>query len=252
MSRILYLIHDPRWTASRVTDLLVGRGVEVEYRCHQSGDVLPSVEEFGESFDGVIIGGGFVGSREAAHHPFMARQIQFTREVVDRGHRFFGICLGAQILGAAFGARTDVRPDRRAEFGFWPVTATAAGAGLFDRSTHVFQAHDEGLLELPAGAELLAEGEWFPIQAFRIGPNAYGVQFHPDATADAVESWWHHNTRLQDRVGAQPLADQLRDTPIHDSGRLRWLNRFLDHWLSPNPTSSLETAPSLRTDEILR
>jgi len=246
--RFLYLIHDPRWTESRVTDLMVERGHQVDYRCHQSGDPLPSLGEFGESYDGLIIGGGFVSVDAAPSQPFMARQIEFTRAVVDHGHRFFGLCLGAHILGAAYGASVGPRPDGAAEFGFCPIAATAAGAKLFAGTTRVYQVHDEGLWDLPVEAELLAESDTFPIQAFGIGHRAFGVQFHPDAPSRAIESWWHDNTRLHGRIGAQSLPDQLDDAKRLEQSRTRWLNRFLDQWLSPvasNEQSDNEGEPQM-------
>ncbi len=238
--RFVYLIHDPSWTASRVTDLLRHRGHEVEYLCHQHGDELPSPSHFGDAYHGLIIGGGLTGVDAAATEPFMAAEIRLTRDVVDAGHRFLGLCLGAQVLGAAYGAPVGPRPDHRAEFGFTAVHPTPAGADLFDDPTIVFQVHDEGILDLPPQAELLASSSEFPVQAFRVGPAAYGLQFHPDAAGDHIQSWWHDNQRLHDRTGSHSLSRQLTDARKYEADRVAWLNQFLDRWLAPLPSEQAQ------------
>ncbi len=225
--RFVTIIHYPEWNESRLTDVLCARGHTVEYRCHRFGDKLPAVDEF----DGVVIGGGDVSVWEAETEPFMAREIAFARDVVDSGRPYFGICLGAQILAAAFGATSGGRPDGAAEFGFFPIEATAAGEDLFRGLDRVYQVHWEAVTELPEGATHLASSDRFENQAFSIGDNAIGVQFHPDARADMIEHWWHDNESIKARPGVQPLAEQLADAERFEEQRAAWLERVVDRWL---------------------
>lgn len=52
----------------------------------------------------------------------------------------------------------------------------------------VYHWHREGF-DLPAGADLLATGDTFPNQAIRVGPAAYGIQFHPELTYAMMNRW---------------------------------------------------------------
>jgi GMP synthase (glutamine-hydrolysing) len=226
--RFVYINHHARWNQSRLTDVLRRRGHHVEYRCHRGGDPLPAVDEF----DGVIIGGGDVSVWQAAAEPFMEREIDYARQVVDAGVRYFGICLGSQILGAAYGSTSAPRPDGRAEFGFYEIEPTDEGAEFFAGLDHVYQAHYEQTTPLPANAVLLGRSAAFEVQAFRIGLHAYGVQFHPDARADMIEAWWHDNAAIRTRPGIQPLARQLVDAATYEDARRQWVERTVTRWLA--------------------
>ena len=80
---------------------------------------------------------------------------------------FLGICLGAQMLAKQLGARSRRIRKALTQIGYYPIRPTAAGTRVCPNwPEHVYHWHREGF-ELPAGAELLAEGDDFPVQAFR-------------------------------------------------------------------------------------
>ncbi len=244
--RVLSLIHDPTWTESRVDDELRRRGHEVELRCHAAGDPLPRPDELGDEFGAVVVNGGPVSTWQAPDHPFMGREIEFAAEVLAAGVPFLGLCLGAHVLGAALGVSTEARADGVAEFGFCPIEPTAAGLDLFGDLDHVFQCHYEALIDLPDGAELLATGSLFPIQAFRLAPRpaagaAIGLQFHPDARRDMIEGWWAGNAATRERPGVQPLAEQLVDAERFEPARAAFVGRLVDRWL---PATGETRAPA--------
>lgn len=115
------------------------------------------------------------------------------RTAVTAGVPFLGICLGAQLLATACGG--EVRPARGGpELGVHPV-ALQAGAtddlllGGLGASLDVVQWHHDEVLELPLGATLLASSVACPVQAFRLGARAWGLQFHIEATAEVVTGW---------------------------------------------------------------
>ncbi len=226
--RVLSLIHDPAWTESRIHDVLRARGLEVELRCHPAGDPLPRPRS--DEFDAIVVNGGPVSTHQVDDHPFMAREIAFTTEWLATGRPFLGICLGAHVLGAAVGVSTGPRPDGAAEYGFCPIEPTEAGAALFGDLEQVFQCHYEGLDRLPDGAELLATGDRFEVQAFRLGP-AIGLQFHPDARADMIEGWWQGNAEVRRRPGVQPLDRQRAEARRLEPERAAFVERLVDRWL---------------------
>lgn len=95
-----------------------------------------------------------------------------------------GICYGHQLMGRALGGRVGDHP-RGKEVGTFPVRLRPEGQTdrLFahlPRQFPVHTTHTQSVLTLPRGAVLLAENDFEPHHAFRVGPSAWGVQFHPE------------------------------------------------------------------------
>ena len=155
---------------------------------------------------------------------------------------FLGICLGAQMLAKRLGARVYKHADGHAEVGYYPIRPTAEGRAVCkDWPDHVYQWHREGF-DLPSGAALIAEGEVFPVQAFRYGPCAYAIQFHPEVTHAMMCRW---TTRGHERLalpGAKPRVAHFEDRAVHDFSIRAWLTSFLDHWTSQDLSQRAEAA----------
>jgi GMP synthase-like glutamine amidotransferase len=112
-------------------------------------------------------------------------------EALRRRLPIFGICLGAELLAEAAGGSTHACPP---EWGYRDVALATAAAGdellgELPAQFAVFQAHTYGF-DLPPGATALA-GTTSELQAFRVGDNAWGIQFHPEPTIDMVDGWTH-------------------------------------------------------------
>jgi GMP synthase (glutamine-hydrolysing) len=140
---------------------------------------------------GLVVLGGPMGAYEADRYPHLRAEIELIRAFLAAERPVLGICLGAQLLAVAAGAR--VYPGERGkEIGWAPVQLTEAGVHDplwtgFPESFDTFHWHGD-TFDLPAGAELLAHTEGY-VQAFRLGPAAYGVQFHPEVVPAQLESW---------------------------------------------------------------
>ncbi|MEM9040968.1 MAG: gamma-glutamyl-gamma-aminobutyrate hydrolase family protein [Actinomycetota bacterium] len=239
-----YVIHRPEWTESRIADVLRSDGHRVEFSCPAAGDPLPDLAQV----DAVVVGGGPVAVYEADHHPFLAEEISWARRAVECERPFLGMCLGSQILAAAFGRTSIGRADRAVEFGFHTIEITGAGHGLLAGLSSVYSMHEEQVDEIPDGAELLATSETFDVQAFRLGRCAVGVQFHPDCREVDVPSWWRDADRYRGRPGAQRLADQVRDARRHDAAIQSWTERFVRRWITGDLPTARATASTIRTD----
>jgi GMP synthase (glutamine-hydrolysing) len=161
-------------------------GAQLEVVRVHRGQKLPDIGDF----HGVIPLGGYMSAEDDEHFPYLGETALMLREATQRGVPVLGICLGAQILARAMGARIWRKP--RMEVGFFPIHLTTAGIGdpLFagiSTSPISFQWHEDAF-DLPASAVLLADSGRDSAQAFRIG-TSYGVQFHPEVTTASVSSW---------------------------------------------------------------
>ena len=125
---------------------------------------------------------------EEDKYSFLKAEDDFIRAVLKREVPFSGICLGSQLLAKACGAHVTKAPQR--EMGFIPIQITNEGKEdvLFqgiDNGLQAFQWHED-MFEVPKGGRLLAESDSCPHQAFRMGPSAYGLQFHIEITQKSI------------------------------------------------------------------
>ena len=144
-----------------------------------------------DSFAAVVVLGGPMNVYEEEAYPFLKKEDVFIREVLREEIPFLGICLGAQLLAKACGAR--VMKAAQKEVGWYAVDLTkqARQDRLFRRIESpltVFQWHED-TFEIPDGGVLLGTSALVRNQAFRMGSCAYGLQFHVEVSLDMVESW---------------------------------------------------------------
>jgi GMP synthase (glutamine-hydrolysing) len=149
--------------------------------------------------------------------------LQLIEEFAALDRPVLGICLGAQLIARAAGAR--VYRNAVKEIGWAPVYWTDAGRhdGLFtglDQPENVLHWHGE-TFDLPAGAEWLAWSDACRHQAFRLG-RAYGVQFHLEVTPAMVADWLGQEVNRTDAVEFAAAAD-----PVRGFGRLRELSEIV-------------------------
>ena len=161
---------------------------------------------------GLVILGGPMNVDEVQRYPFLGHEVPWIREAVDGRLPSLGVCLGAQLLAKALGAR--VYPADVKEIGWYPVEMTAAAADdplLAQSGTRsVFQWHGD-TFDLPSGAVHLARSPLCENQAFRYGPNAYGLQFHIEMTAAMIDAW----------LGDPQNCGELAELDYIDPGKIR-------------------------------
>jgi GMP synthase (glutamine-hydrolysing) len=209
MKPVLCVRNDPDDTLGITAAVLGEAGVPlVRLDAFEAEVRWPDLEEIG----GLIVFGGEMNVDETERHPYLLTQRELMRRAVDAGMPVLGICLGAQMMARAFDARVYRAPVR--ELGFKPVRVTDVGQGdvllrAFQTGDRVFQWHED-TFDLPAGAELLVAGDDVPIQAFRIGTRAWGVQFHLEVDADGVEAWLRVAEPTLSRVWKR-TSDEVRE-----------------------------------------
>ena len=142
-------------------------------------------------YAGLVIMGGPMGANDGRRFPFLEKEMALIREWVESGRPLLGICLGSQLMAKALGGT--VFRGEQWEVGWLPIKFTAASCedpvfkGCPEEFT-VFQWHHD-TFALPEGAVLLASSDFYENQAFRYGPKAYALQFHPEMTEELIHLW---------------------------------------------------------------
>ena len=141
--------------------------------------------------DLTIVLGGAIGVNDAGNYPFIRDELRFVEKRLASGKPILGACLGGQMIAAAAGAR--VFKGKHVEVGYLPVTLTPEGeksslAALAHNDYRIMHWHGDQF-DLPAGAVRLAYSDITPNQAFSMGPNVLGLQFHMEADPRTVGGW---------------------------------------------------------------
>ena len=163
--------------------------------------------------DFLVALGGPMSVNDESALPWLAAEKDFIRRYLATGQPFLGVCLGAQLLASALGAR--VFPNRVKEIGWLPVAGIAHGnpaAFRFPETANVFHWHGE-TFDLPPGAEPLARSGACANQAFQIGA-AVGLQFHLETTPASARA------RRDSTATTTPvMSDGTPDTSMIEIGR---------------------------------
>jgi len=140
------------------------------------------------AFDWLVVMGGPMGVRDEADYPWLADEKELIDTAIAAGKTVIGVCLGAQLIAAALGAR--VYQNAYKEIGWLPIELTDQGraSDLFAFLPHRLRAfHWHGdTFDLPDGGVHLASSEGCKHQAFLYADRVLGLQFHPESTPASV------------------------------------------------------------------
>jgi len=162
-----------------------GRGYTVQTTFLFESMGLPALDDF----DALIIMGGPMSVHDEAEFPWLRAEKDLIAAAIGAGKRVLGICMGAQLIADVKGGRVYPNPEK--EIGFFPVLWTDEARRMFPGGEGLgpggefFHWHGE-TFDLPPGAIHLAYSAGCENQAFRLGENVLGLQFHPEATADII------------------------------------------------------------------
>jgi GMP synthase-like glutamine amidotransferase len=187
MTVIAVVHHLERPFLGNATEPLLSRGAALREVDRRRGDALPALDEI----DGVVSLGGEQSVLDVERDPLLGEEREWLRGAVARDIPVLGICLGAQLLAAALGGA--VHSLSRCNLGWKPMELTQAGAddpiaGALDAPVALLWNHD-AIVAPPDAVELLRASDEGCV-AFRHGTGAWGLQFHPEVTADALDDWW--------------------------------------------------------------
>jgi GMP synthase (glutamine-hydrolysing) len=187
-----------------------------------------------QTCDLLVVLGGPVGVYDREDYPFLEAEIACIAQRLKALRPTLGICLGAQLMAAALGAR--VYPGQNgAEIGWKPILAAPGAlvpewfAPLLAPGLNLFHWHGD-TFDLPQGSTHLASTDLYPNQAFALDRFALGLQFHPEVTASGLERWYvGHASELSHR-GITPTS--LRATAhVHASALEGAASQFWRLWL---------------------
>ena len=154
--------------------------------------------------------GGPMNVDETERYPWLAEEVRLLQRAIEARRPVLGICLGAQLIAKAQGARVWHGP--RAEVGWFDVEGTEASRrdplfAAFPPRYTVFQWHGD-TFDLPNNATRLAQSSAYPQQAFRCGDHVYALQYHLEVTADIVDGWLSHEDPLLRGVDVSAVRAQ--------------------------------------------
>jgi GMP synthase (glutamine-hydrolysing) len=206
--KIAIFQHTASESAGYFETLFAERGIPYEYlRLFETGEI-PTID-----VTHFLFMGGPMSVNDEQELPYIKEEKALIRNAVQQGRPVLGICLGAQLIASAFGAR--VYPYKQ-ETGWCRLMREPGAEGVFSAfpaQFHVFQLHGE-TFDLPAGARLLCTGDAVKNQAFSY-KTALGLQFHLELTDTIIQEW----TQDMDAVTREKI---LREKPryIVESNRL--------------------------------
>lgn len=221
MTEILIFKHVPFEGPGTFREELDKRGLRYREVNLYQGEVPKNLGGCG----GLIIMGGPMNVYEEDKYPFLKEEDGLIKEALSKKIPMIGICLGAQLMAKAGGAK--VTKGGKKEIGWYPLHLTEEAKSdpvfkVLPKEVEVFQWHGD-TFDIPKGAVRLASSELFPNQAFRIGDNAYAFQFHIEVTSDIIKSWIDINE--EELEGVKDYIDSKKVLPdtkgkIEDLGRL--------------------------------
>ena len=232
---ILVILHQETSTPGRVGQKLRALGYDLDVRRPPLGCDLPQTLE---GHDGAVIFGGPMSAYD--DELFLKQETDWIGVPLREEKPFLGLCLGAQLLAQHLGAGVKPHPQGEVEVGYYPIRPTPEGEALIHWPDMVYQWHRDGF-GLPTGATRLAEGLGsFPEQAFKVGPNAFGLQFHPELTMAMTYRWTVKGAERMQCPGAQPRRAHIEGRLRYDGAIDAWLDAFLDLWLAGGTAMALK------------
>lgn len=188
MRKLLVFQHVPLEPLGTLDRQFKDAGFRIRY---VNFDRMPNARVDPARYHGLVVLGGPMAADDTDRYPNLNYEQDVIRRAQELGLPILGICLGAQLIAAAFGGKT--RRGAAPEFGWVKVRPTDAGRddrliGHFSGPEPVYQWHAD-TFTLPRDAVHLAESDHCEFQAFRVNDHIYGFQFHLEADRSLIRRW---------------------------------------------------------------
>jgi GMP synthase (glutamine-hydrolysing) len=225
--RVLSIVHQEDAAAGVFADAAAERGAELTEWVIPTG-TAPNGRP--ESYDAVLIFGGAMHVDQESRHAWLRYEDDLIRDLGARGVPMLGVCLGAQLIAKALGARVAAMPTP--QIGWFEVEQTPEAAhdpvfASLPKHFSSFQWHSYAF-ELPPNAVPLARDP-VCLQAYRAGQNAWGIQFHAEVTKESVDDWFRSSKPPDAPLNLPALQEETSEkiAAWNEFGK-RLCGRFLD------------------------
>ena len=233
MRRLLVFQHVPYEILGTLDPLLRASRFRIRYvNFGREPDAIPDISRY----NGLIVLGGPMNCDEVDRHPHLATEIDAIRAAIHEGKPVLGVCLGAQLIARALGARVQKNPVK--EIGWYELNPTDEGKkdpliGEFANTQQIFQWHGD-TFEIPHGAAHLATSPDCRNQAFRFKHNVYGFQFHLEVDEPMILRWLHTRSMATEATaaGGNGRIDEIRaETGQHIERSIELGNRIFGEFI---------------------
>ena len=208
-------------------DVFYQLGFRVRYFEAGVDDLSPAL-----NYEGLtVILGGPIGVYETEDYPFLVDEIAGLKQRLKANKPTIGICLGAQLIAHALGAK--VYAGHQKEIGWSQLEIKAVENNPLAALENVEVLHWHGdTFDLPSNATLLASSAIYPNQAFSVGSNILALQFHLEITEQSFEKWLIGHTCEIRHAGLsipQLRADNLAYATQLEDQTAKVIQHFLAH-----------------------
>lgn len=182
----------------------------------------------------LVVLGGPISVNDGAMFSFLEAEVALLKKRIAADKPTLGICLGAQLIASAMGAK--IYPGAEKEIGWYDLKITTAGektALRYLNGEHCSMLHWHGeTFDLPENATLLASSEKYVNQAFSVGKNVLALQFHPEVTQQSMEKWFiGHIGEIMQTEGID--VSQLRNDTHQYANQLEIQGElFFNSWIN--------------------
>jgi GMP synthase (glutamine-hydrolysing) len=225
--RIHYFQHVPFEGLGNIEEWIKMKGYSLSSTRFYENSALPKLGDI----DRLIVMGGPMGAYDENIYPWLAAEKRFIGQAINKGIKVLGVCLGAQLIAAALGAK--VYPNAHKEIGWFPISLTEDGktSALFrglPAEILVFHWHGD-TFDLPHGTKHLAETTACKNQAFSYKNHVLALQFHLDVKKNIIDEWVQNGTYEMIKAPYIQTAEQML-TQNNQFGILQiYMNKILDN-----------------------
>jgi len=210
------------------------RGHSVSVTHLYRGDALPAPD----AFDLLVVMGGEMNIYQYRDWPWLKPESAFIKSALERGKRVIGICLGAQLIADALGAR--VVQNAQIELGWFPITWSHEAREFFPElpaASSVLHWHGD-TFGLPPGAARLAVSEGCPEQGYVIHNKCLGLQFHMEVDRKLVAEYVEGQVEWYEGPWVQTRKTILQDAQLYCDANRQLLHGMLDQFMGRDASPS--------------